>query len=650
MSTSARFTKLPDETWGIRLLGPEPDLGATVTVSKKNDETAEVTVTEIVAPFDGGFLCRFVNAESPAPAAKPRSFKPTAEQLVALELFKTGESIAVEAGAGTGKTSTCVLLGEDADARNLRGQYIAFNKKIVKESKGKFPRSVACDTAHSLAYRAVGLPFDDRMNSGSRMKSHEIALILGIDPIRVTKYTLETKEFSPAFLGGLVMKAVKKFCQSADPEITYRHVPLVDALDAPATEDAPATYAVNRYVAKALEPALRTAWADLTSLDGRLPFTLSTAMAVFLKVWQLSSPRIHADYILFDEAQDASPVMVAVIAAQTHAQLVWVGDANQQIYSFTGAINALENVPAGSRAMLTQSFRFGPAIAEVANEVLATLPTTMRLSGTPAIASRVVSVANPHAILTRTNATAIRAVMTALANARQPFLVGGGKEIAVFCRAARDLQYGQRTDHPELACFSSWLEVQEYVESDEQGDDLRLMVSLIDEFGVQAILDAVNGCAKEADADVIVSTAHKAKGCEWESVALGSDFPTREKMGDEERRLLYVAVTRARVELDFTAVAYFAEDDPVVMAIAAAEAAPDAPPAPPATLTPPEAVEAVLEAPSASGSYTLWHDGRVESFITDRDKGIAAVHMFCRGTARLVDDRTGEVVAEFTPA
>ena len=35
------------------------------------------------------------------------------------------------------------------------------------------------------------------------------------------------------------------------------------------------------------------------------------------------------------------------------------------------------------------------------------------------------------------------------------------------------------------------------------------------------------------------------------------DFPEKAKMGDEERRLLYVAVTRAKLELDVTAVEFF---------------------------------------------------------------------------------------------
>src|SRR5258708_554542 len=122
-------------------------------------------------------------------------------------------------------------------------------------------------------------------------------------PIKVTKYNLEKKELPPAFLAGIVMKAATRFCQTADPEITHRHVPLIDGLDAP-DPIGPARYPVNNAVARDLEPALRLAWRDLCLYKGKLPFTKSTAMGVFLKLWQLEEPVINADYILFDEAQD----------------------------------------------------------------------------------------------------------------------------------------------------------------------------------------------------------------------------------------------------------------------------------------------------------------------------------------------------------
>lgn len=557
---SARFTKHED-AWAIRT-DADHEIGEVVTVTRRDNSESDVVLTGLLAPRVYSFTNVEVETERSAPSAPRSSLPPiTAEGAEALRLFQTGKSLAIQAGAGTGKTTALQRFADDAHGRGLRGQYIAFNNAIVGDVGGKFPGSVTANTMHSLAMRAVGRPFMARKDASTRMKGWNIARVLGIRDITVETYDGKRKTLSGSFLSGIVLTACKRFCQSDDDNIGSRHVPYIPGLDGPAKADRPTSTAVNREVAVALEPVLRRAWADLIRYEGELPFTISTAMAVILKLWQLNEPRIHADYILFDEAQDMSPVMIDIIRQQTHTQVVWVGDSNQAIYTFTGAVDALERIDTENTAYLTQSFRFGPAVADIANEVLSMLRTPMRLVGTDDIPSVVDIVAEPDAVLTRTNATAVRMIMTAIANDQKPFLVGGGAEITRFCRAANDLMGGRRTEHPELACFESWDEVRTYVEEDEQGADLRLMVKLIDEFGVNAILDAVNGCTTEADADLIVSTAHKSKGRQWKAVLLGGDFPEREKMNAEELRLLYVAVTRAQLALDITGVPFFGAPD-----------------------------------------------------------------------------------------
>lgn len=481
-------------------------------------------------------------AVEPVAAAAPLSFVPTAEQQRALELFSTGQSLAIEAGAGTGKTSTLRLLAESTDRR---GQYLAFNKAIVVEAGSKMPGNITCSTAHSLAYRNVGKQYSDRLRNSRRMKPMDLANFLGVEEIAT-----DAKVLARSFLGGVVMAAVTRFCQSADEEIAAKHVPYIEGIDVPV--EGQRTYANNRMVARALEPVLRRAWSDLMSTTGRLPFRHDH----YLKAYQLSEPHIATDFILFDEAQDANPVMVAIVAAQTHAQLVWVGDSQQQIYTFTGAVNALASVPSDQVAYLSQSFRFGEAVADVANTILDRLPKAeLRIVGTESINSVVGPLADPDAILCRTNAAAVETVLNIQQQGRQAALVGGGVEVVRFAKGAQELMSFGRTEHPDLACFSSWGEVQAYVNEDEQGGELRLLVQLVDRFSVQVILDALDRVIREEDADVIVSTAHKAKGREWDSVQLAGDFPEPEKQGDEELRLLYVACTRAKRELDIEAVA-----------------------------------------------------------------------------------------------
>merc|ERR1719483_1515298 len=67
-----------------------------------------------------------------------------------------------------------------------------------------------------------------------------------------------------------------------------------------------------------------------------------------------------------------NPCMLSVCLQQKCPKIV-VGDQYQQIYSFRGAVNALDLVLKSDRTsvktnyFLTQSFRFGPEIAFLAN-------------------------------------------------------------------------------------------------------------------------------------------------------------------------------------------------------------------------------------------------------------------------------------------
>jgi hypothetical protein len=468
---------------------------------------------------------------------------PTAEQFNAIDLFCIGSNLAIEAGAGAGKTSTLVMLAEAAGKR--RGQYAAFNKALVVESSEKFGSNVACNTAHSLAFRQVGNRFAHRLRS-ARMRSDQIAKILRISPMIVDIGNGNQKSLSQAKLAGYVMKGINTFCQSADPEPTTRHLPYIEGIDLP--QDGHRTYTNNNEVRDSLLKPLQTAWRDLSATTGILTFS----HGVYLKVWQLSKPTINADFILFDEAQDASPVMWDAILQQRNSQIVAVGDSAQMIYGFLGCINAMEQVPDSTTAYLSKSFRFGQPVADEANKYLARLGAKLRLSGNEAVNSHVGPVADPDCILTRSNAEAIRQVFEALRVEKRPFLVGGGTETISFCEAAMELQSGKPTYHPELACFESWSDVQDYVQNDEQGGELRLMVKLINDFTAQRIIRALKNGPRECDANLVISTAHKSKGREWGAVQLAGDFLDCEDISDDELRLLYVAVTRAKRELDVT--------------------------------------------------------------------------------------------------
>ncbi|WP_073838950.1 UvrD-helicase domain-containing protein [Micromonospora sp. CB01531] len=464
------------------------------------------------------------------------SHTPTPEQDAIVEGGLTGDDITIEAGAGTGKTSTLKLFARAAGRK--RGAYLAYNKSIATDAAKEFPSTVVCKTAHSFAYGAVGRQYAHRLN-GPRVPARQAAIILGLnEPVKVGETML-----APQQLARLVAETIQRFCYSDDRQIQRMNVPLVNGLDK----------AGQAELAKYLVPIAQKAWDDdLTQLNGQLRYTHDC----YLKQWILTDPVIHADYVLLDEAQDSNPAVAGLVSRQP-AQRILVGDRAQAIYGWRGATDAMASFD-GRRFQLSQSFRFGPAVAAEANKWLSLLDNTdLRLTGYERIQSRVEPLDAPDAVLCRSNAGAIIRVIDALGQGRRAALVGGGNDIRRMAEAAERLQAGIPTDHPDLFAFTSWREVQEYVEMDAGGSDLRVFVRLIDKHGAREVMRVCDALVDERYADTIVSTAHKAKGREWGRVLIADDFPEPKVKEDgstriarDEVMLAYVAVTRAQQVLD----------------------------------------------------------------------------------------------------
>lgn len=471
------------------------------------------------------------------------TFAPTAEQQACIDAAITGKSTVIEAGAGSGKTSTLRLIAEAVAPRRLL--YLAYNKAIQTDAERSFPDNVTCKTAHSVAYgwmmRSEHKGLMAKLNRN--VKPWEAAGTLGIPS---AGFQGSERHIGQRGVASLVATTISRFCNSASESVTGYHVPREFDGDDQAQFEA------------FVLPFARKAWADITSTNGALKFTHDH----YLKLWSLACPELRFDGILFDEAQDANPCIAHVVENQpATTQVIMVGDSAQAIYGWRGAVDAMANFKCEYRLTLSQSFRFGQAVADVANIFLNLLDAPLRLTGFEAIASTVEPLIDADAILCRTNAAVIEYAMQSQASGKAVAIVGGTKEIEAFAKNADKLITGKgMVTHPDLAGFDSWADVRTFSQQDD-GRDLRVMVRLVDDYGVAAILNVCENSVNEDQAEVIVSTAHKAKGREWDRVRIAADF----KRSDDgelppraELMLMYVACTRAKLALDHGALAFVA--------------------------------------------------------------------------------------------
>lgn len=251
---------------------------------------------------------------------------------------------------------------------------------------------------------------------------------------------------------------------------------------------------------------------------------------------------------MLDEAQDANPAILDILSHQT-VQKIYVGDQNQQIYGFRGTVNAMNSI-VGDMYPLTQSFRFGDAIANEANKILLQLRSDNLLKGYPGIPSKIDSVdmTQPYTFIARTNAELINTIISKpLANKKIHFVGDIDRIISLF-EGAYYLWKGETTKIIDYTIkrFTDW---DTFTEEATLSKDHEY--SIIIDFvynhrdRIPKVLSNIRRvCAyTEDEADVIVTTAHRAKGRQWHQVYIHDDFLIDYTV--EEKHIYYVALTRA---------------------------------------------------------------------------------------------------------
>jgi hypothetical protein len=155
---------------------------------------------------------------------------------------------------------------------------------------------------------------------------------------RYEKYVL-----MPSRLASLVANAVSYFCSTSSQYPAPRHI------QAPSWLHPDDIESLQQHLSRS-----ERRW--LESIDQN--HQAGIGHDIYLKLWAFSEPNIPADYVLFDEAQDADPLMLGILLRQRSTQVIYVGDAHQQIYAWRGAVNAMQQLPL-PESRLTTSFRFG---------------------------------------------------------------------------------------------------------------------------------------------------------------------------------------------------------------------------------------------------------------------------------------------------
>ena len=465
--------------------------------------------------------------------------KPTKQQNDILDAVKQYKSIKINAFAGTGKTSTLQLIANEYKTKKIL--YLAFNSAIKNEALGKFPNNTSIKTTHGLAFGAI-----------KKYTNLDLSNIVNYRAIDISK------EYSITYNQAIgTLKIFENFCNITKEEIGKDDI------------------------------EHKTAQAMFNSM---LINKLKPTHSFYLKYYYLllSTGQVSQftyDIIMLDEAQDTNEVTLAIFEALKSKTKIYVGDEHQQIYSFRGTKNALEKIETNKKLYLSCSFRFNKTIANYANVLLKnfkneTVPIdTINNDDTTIVTNGYIS---------RTNATLIATIAQRIEQ-RKPFVtVRDPNEIfslttEVFYLLNDEIKKIKKNrflkdfnDEDEILEYASEVEDYELKSAlkvaKEYKDKIFEFKEISDKFYTAWQNRVNNGFEKRLNEILFLTTAHTAKGLEWDRVVVADDFtdfadlivdfncdslkefqenqqhlPNQELL--DEFNLFYVAITRAKKEL-----------------------------------------------------------------------------------------------------
>lgn len=455
----------------------------------------------------------------------------TEEQLAIVEagtVLAPGGILKVRAYAGTGKTSTFVAFANTLPLVQMT--YLAFNKSVETDAKGRFGHNVLVKTVHAMAWSVVGRNY-------------------GVIHGNVQNWQVAKAGRCPIYEATLITKTLETWLNSADAEVSEKHVE-PDHLNR-----------LHPGYESSILDTVRQVWAAMCAQSHDFHMTHSG----YLKLYELSKPTLPGDIILLDEAQDTNPVTQSLVLSQLQKgkSVLMCGDPYQQIYAWRGAVDAMQQCP-GVEYPLTQSWRFSTDIAATANTILQKFFNEQ----TPLKGKCETHTPGENDIrttITRTNSEIFRyAVQHTQSNT--PFHVVGREAFYSMLDQVLDVFYlysGQRSKvmDKKVARYATFADFLEYAES-TLDLEAKSRCTLVDTYkdAIPSLVGKMRTLyVTEPKGVPVYVTCHKAKGLEWDHVQVAEDFDDLyddalklRPVGDEpgiskdEVNLLYVAVTRAK--------------------------------------------------------------------------------------------------------
>ena len=489
---------------------------------------------------------------------------PTQEQQKIILALKKHETIKINAFAGTGKTLTLQMLTKFYPEKSFL--YLAYNKAIQLESKEKFDKNVEVQTIHAMAYKYVSNCSTLNLNNIINYSPKSISDLFDVD------YKM-AKE---------ILFAFNTYCQSEFVEIINLERSSVEK------KSLITNSLLDNYIEIMIDKIE----------NQEIDISFNYILKKFHLLLESGLKASFFDTIMLDEAQDCNAVILSIVKLLEAKHKIIVGDKHQQIYGFNGSVNAMNELD-GIELNLTKTFRLPQDITMYANHVLEHFKyEKIKIKSDKSqydFNDIYDDLTKNIAYISRGNSNLLFTMKNLSDNNERYKTVRHPKEIFLLLK---DIAYFFNDDKKEISFQNSFLKyikdedafIDYFVKTNDSQLEMyfRIYKSMFSESLEEIEIlekEAISYFISKNNIRNVLTTAHSAKGLEFDAVIIGDDFwefssiicdlgyCTYRKFIDESKNtvhnklmeefnIFYVAITRAKyaIKIESSNIKYLMSD------------------------------------------------------------------------------------------
>lgn len=488
--------------------------------------------------------------------------QPSQRQQAILDVWTTtNENILISAVAGSGKTSTLLMLLEKCDARTL---FVAFNKSIQTEIQTKI---------------------DERgLGQGKAMTMHSLGLLA----VRATGKRVvinNNKNWNLIKILQQGNRSIYREIQSLDvPRINFSLIDMNDASRNILSDDFETIENYLRTLDKTISehhllPVLWEKFVELRNITyEENTIEIDFADMIYVPIHKNLEIPVYASYLMIDEAQDLNIAQHALvdklINQETLKKWIAVGDRNQAIYGFSGASsksfdifttksNNVKEMP------LDICYRCSTNIIQAANSVYPIMqPAPNASQGHVSIETEPQNI-KPNSMVICRNTAPIFDLYFTLLGLGKPCYINGADLMGSLVKFIKP--YIRETIYSASREMSYKLEdLAKKMEKDEDRiryfvfkENVKIFTEITKHVckpsdSIDHLLTELRKLFENQENAIMLCTIHKSKGLEAdvvyiinESTTIPSKFAKSTEQLKQEKNLKYVARTRAKKEMYF---------------------------------------------------------------------------------------------------